>query len=253
MGTRRSRHNKGRKPLYKHFERDTIRQWSDEKPEPERTVFNKPRTWTSKTEVKASPELLPIVARYLETRKQVEARKQAGAVFPNARGEEFSSLDIADHDTAARVQPSERDILLQLFVERKIGVGQLHAGRKWQMFREWATIQPNQTIDWSCGSVARMPYQKRGDLTESQCSAMKHRRLFLDYAGAVASSFLDFCLDADRGRAELLSSLKMESDQLAEIFDNLLTQVCVCFDINQGAAHRRAYRREYMWGDRHAT
>lgn len=231
MGTRRSKHNKGRKPLYKHFERDTIRQWTfGEEPternwddrEPQRIVY-------STAKPTPSPELLPIVQKYIEARKIVEARKEANSHFPAVGGNVLALVEDGarnPHLVAERVEPSERDVLLQLFVEHRISAGQLHAGRRWQAWREAAAIQPNATIDWS-GEYK--PYQARGNLTELQFAAMRARRQFLDYAGIASVTFLDFCLDADRGCADLMRLLRLDRRQIGDVLDDLLMKLCAFY------------------------
>jgi hypothetical protein len=230
MGTHKSKHNKGRKPLYKDFERVTVRHWMPEpKPLRERLIPNVPRR---RARPPAAATLVEMVARYIEKRRETEARQEADKLFPRAKGPEFRTIDgtvfnphFSDglHDV---VQSSERDVLLQLFIERKISAGYLHAGRRWQQLREQATIQPNMSIAWS-QSIRRMPYQARGNLSDAQSSAMAYRRAFREYAGPAAVAFLDFCLDADRGRDDLTALLKMDRDQLAKVIEDALYRLCV--------------------------
>lgn len=238
MGTRRSKHNKGRKPLYKDFERETIRRWSydEEKPAREKIVPEK-RNLSNARRPTPKPELADIVSQYLAKRQQDAARMEADKVFPERKREhEFRLIDgsvfnphlAADNDELVR--SSDRDVLLQLFIERKISTGQLYAGRRWQTDRERATIQPNMTIDWS-QSTSKMPYQRRGDLTGVQSAAMARRRQFIESSGVACASFLDFCLDADRGRSELMGLLRVDGVELSKIFDDLLSKLCVCFGV----------------------
>lgn len=230
MGTRKSRHNKGRKPLYKEVGRETVRRaFEDEKPAHEEARLI-PFARRAHRETSAAPELADVVAVYLEKRRAENARKFDGQVFPAPKksaehrfidGAEFNP-HLAD-DNPDLVRASESDVLLQLFVERRISAGQLHAGRWWQRMREQATLQPNACF------LARAwgkPYQVRGNISDSQVDAMAYRRDFRSYAGPAALAFLDFCLDADRGGEELTRLLNIGRDQLAAVIDDLLSKLC---------------------------
>lgn len=245
MGTRRSKHNKGRKPLYKHFERETVRHWEsgDQKREREKVVpIVRNRGWAIKA---PEPGLAADVARYMEKRRAEAARNKAVRAFAKPDGEKFHLIEGAAFEpfaTAEMVRSSDRDVVLQLYIERKISAGQLHAARKWQAWKEQGSIQPNMTIDWS-QSMNRSPYQRRGDLTDGQWSAMQRRREFLEYKGAASAAFFDFCLDADRSRSELLALLKINGERLEQIFDDLLTKLCECFGMASNERYRNQIRR----------
>lgn len=227
MGTRSSRHNKGRKPIYKeHGGKDSLRHFTLE-------IAPKRR----------SQQLVPIVKKRQAIERQVEleatvtaflARRQAAMqpALPEASAEiDFRLAGQGTFETEIAdklVDVSQRDILLQLFVERKITAGQLHAGRVWQRYKEGATIQPNRSIDWS-GEYRG--YQPRGDLTESQYFSMKQRQLFMDAVGTKAVSFLDFCLDADKGRAAILRALTADADKIEDYIGELLISLCDCYGL----------------------
>lgn len=237
MGTRRSKHNKGRKPLYKEHRRHLI---EDDKPAHEKARMI-PGTRRVRREATATPELADVVAAYLEKRSVENARKFAGQVFPAPtkspelrviNGDVFNP-HLAD-DNPNLVQASESDVLLQLFVERKISGGQLHAGRRWQRIREQATIQPNACL--LARAWGGRPYQARGNISDAQVDAMTYRRDFLSYAGPAALAFLDFCLDADRGADELTRLFKIDRDQLAAIIDDLLSKLCTLVNAQRAAA-----------------
>jgi hypothetical protein len=240
MGTRRSKHNKGVKPRYKELGRESIRfTFDDEKPS-HKKARQAPPWWvstavpgvwrTARRETCAQPELADAVAAYLEKRRAQNARVAAAQVFPTPlKSAEHRLIDggvfhphLAD-DNPNLVQTSERDVLMQLFVERKISAGQLHAGRQWQRIREQATLQPNASVlarAWS------RPYQVRGNISDRQAEAMEYRRDFCCYAGPAALASLDFCLDADRGTDELTRLLNVGLDQLTTIIDDLLSKLC---------------------------
>jgi hypothetical protein len=127
-------------------------------------------------------------------------------------------------DTEQIVPPPDRDVLLQLFVARKISRTQLNAGRLWQAQMECAAIQPLRSIDWSA-PVSRGSYQPAGQLTDAQFTAMRWRRTFLEFAGAEAFRFLDFCLDGDRGRASIARTLKIQPQAVERYLEFLLAQI----------------------------
>ena len=172
-------------------------------------------------------QLTSEVKAYLERRNKGARRKETQEAFPPIAAQTHDET-ISFETIEARVEPSRRDVLMELFVCRKISSGQLHAGRRWQADKEWATLQPSQSIDWS-QSTNRMPYQARGEVTEGQWIAMKRRRQFTEAIGLASSAFLDFCLDADKGSAELSRLLNVTSDHLACVIDDLLSQLCTCF------------------------
>lgn len=240
MGTRKSKHNKGRKPLYKHFERDTVRTFQSE-PEMMRTRIipdmRHRRTYQPENTDKVVA-LTAEVQRYIARRREIEARQESVKEFPKPSGEQFHLIDgsmflpyFSDgrHDV---VRPSERDVLLQLFVERKISAGQMHAGRRWQADKEWATLQPSRTIDWSAST---RPYQARGTVTGSQWGAMKRRRSFIDAEGIAVATFLDFCLEPDRGLADVVRRTGAAVVILECAIDDLLTRLCRHFGGNRAA------------------
>lgn len=313
MGTRRSKHNKGRKPFYKEINRETVRLYSTF-PETARIDHrglrctyckrplervnarsrvaatrdhvtpasqggtevvpcciecNKtkgtmsPEQWANFMEInpnwwhrskqqarpqetKVEPALVEQVKQYLAKRKAEAARVQDVRLFDAPKGEEFRLIKsdvFAPFAEAELVRSSDRDAVLQLYVERKISAGQLHAARKWQVWKEQGSIQPNMTIDWS-QSLKRAPYQHRGDLTGSQWGALRRRQEFLTFAGPSCAALLDFCLEADRSRAELMSALKIDGDRLEAVFNELLTKLCECFGM---AAHERYRNQIRRW------
>lgn len=318
MGTRRSRHNKGRKPLYKEHGAESIRRWDfEEKPKREkhipvvRNLANSKRTPAevelevqvaaflaqrnapppdlvalhekfggkcqhcgiqtnlgrfgpdratrdhhiprskgggeggnlilacaacNSTRGNRDPTELPVAWRNLGRRQQSDYHLIEGAAF---RG------DLKENENDI-VSVSERDIVLQLFIERRLSLKQLRAARIWQRYLEEATIQPNKTIDWSA-AINPLNYQRRGDLVERQKLAMAHRRLFSDSVGVATAAFLDFCLDADRGRSDLMSALRVDGAAVAAVVDDLLTKLCIHYGFNpkpvdEGSTPMRSWR-----------
>lgn len=166
------------------------------------------------------------VKRYLEVRKAVDARKEANSIFPSRWTDlpEKTALPSAHHDDVERVEASRRDVLMELFVERKITAGRLHAGRVWQMMKEHATLQPSQSIDASGGGLH---YQQRGEVTSGQWSAMQWRRNFIEYAGLTMTTMLDFCLEADRSRADIMRRTGQPAVIVEAMVEELLDKICV--------------------------
>lgn len=241
MGTRRSKHNRGRKPFYKDHDHTTL---ADIAPveahgwEEEAEQFLHDRHANSFAEAryrptrgylatrigKPDPELTASVKAYLAKRRAEQARLEAAAVFPDVRRSPERVISTFDFTREAdHVEPSHRDILMEMFVERKITHGQIYAGRRWQADKERAAIQPSRSIEWSNPGV---PYQARGDLTGSQWAAMKRRSSFVAAEGIAMATFLDFCLEADRGRSELVQMTGITAVSLECAIEDMLTKLC---------------------------
>lgn len=256
MGTRRSKHNRGRKPFYKNIERTTladiapveVERWEDEADaffEGHRLDnFYEARAATGSYVASKIPqqdvELTEQVKAYLAKRQEEAKRKDAASVFPEVRRlPERVALPSFFKPEIEQVSASARDVLMQLFVERKISAGQLHAGRRWQADKERATIQPSRSIDWSKSLAG---YQRRGDLTESQYAAMVRRRAFVGFAGFASATFLDFCLEPDRGRDTLIEIMRLPAAQVEASINDLLVKLCECYGDSW-----REKRRQYCF------
>lgn len=310
MGTRRSRHNKGRKPFYKEVDRETIRgiEWSAPKVIRERQVpqvrhltarlrQRQPSNVHLVEEVQAflarrnapAPDLVALHNRFdgkcqycgkdteLSYTAPRDDRATRDHVIPRSRG----GTDDPDNITLAcgrcnqlkankdlsggrelriisdlsyvnrhieygmpaedRVAASHRDILLQLYAERKISAFQLRAGRAWQFDMERAAIQPNATIDWS-EPRGGLHYQRRGDITEAQHEAMARRREFARAMGCHTVRALDFCLDVDRGRDQLASILRCSKKSVHEMMSRLLDLIAA-----STGEESRDMRRSWVW------
>lgn len=240
MGTHRSRHNKGRKPMYKHFERDSVRTWDfEEKPLREKIVPIVRNNYAS-PKTKKTIQLIDEVRAFIEARKERDALAKAETAH---LAENAFHLIVGNHETDNKevVAASARDVLLQLFMERKISGGHMYAGRRWQDIMERATLQPNMSIDWS-QRVSLMPYQARGTVTDGQWSAMKTRRRFHDEHGPSLLGLLDFCLQPDRRRADLIRAFNTNDDELVKLFENLLGKAAGALDLTIGGA-----RRGFFW------
>lgn len=256
MGTRRSKHHKGRKPRYKDYQRTAL---SDLEPktvsrlEREAEIFLDERQnskWRGEDMLRSlrnkplhsmpssSAPLTEIVKAYLQKRKMESDRKEVVQAFPSQKKlPEHVHLPFLIEQEASRFSFSN-DVLLELYRERKISGRTFHAGRQWQADYERATIQPNRSINWEAG---RLGYQQRGDLSNAQWAAMNRRHKFASAASHAAAAFLDFCLEPDRGVEQLLSILHINDNQLANIFINLLMQARLCLDTQP---HRQAETRQ---------
>lgn len=243
MGTRRSKHNKGRKPLYKEHGTETARHFDFEAAERKPREKIVPIVRNRKARPAAEVALTESVARYLANRPKNSKVDFADQPVPMADIPERQQWDIShlnSNEDGKLVAPSERDILLQLYVERKISGLQLRAGRAWQWDMEAAAIQPNMSIDWATPRIG-LHYQTRGDLTERQYQAMARRREFQRSIGTSALRMLDFCLDVDRGRADLIFWLQCAARNVDGVIRQLLDTLAAA----QGVPHGQ--RRVYLW------
>jgi hypothetical protein len=209
MGTRRSKHNKGRKPLYKEHRLHLL---ADEPlfVAAARSQLPAPRPRRRATPKTVTPELLAEVSAFLE--KRAEQRKEEekySAVVADLNAATVSrpervllkswSGETAPH--SERLSVSANDILMQMFVDHQIGVSLLRTGREWQRYARDAQIQPSQTVDWS-GRGGQ--YQARGGPTERQWVALRWRASIGNRGGRNLVRSLDICLSEDVGRKRLV-------------------------------------------------
>lgn len=238
MGTHRSKHNKGRKPLYKEYGSlpDKDVPWWAANPAPH--AVHKPAfTPRRLSPPKVAVELTESVRRFLESRRAGPATLSLDPLpsMPERviSGEIFTGRP--ENNDGARARASTSDILLQLYTEEYLTIRHYRAGRIWQRDMESATIQPNLTINWA--EPARgMHYQRRGDLTEYQWEAMGRRRAFAKEAGAAVANFLDAALDANMGRRALTIAFGLDSTTLGEAITGALDELSIHlgFDIRWG-------------------
>lgn len=231
MGTRRSRHNKGRKPLYKDFERDTVRTSSfDDQPRPREKFVPPPEMRGNYTAPRTQRvvELESAVIRFMERR--AEQSKQDHEEVSRRHQPERVSREFPDCDPVGTVRVSNSDILLQMFHHREISGRQLLAGRVWQFNLDRATIQPSATIALDPDAVRQ--YQARGTISDDQWDSMRRRRIFAEQVGNRYLRLADFCLGQDWRRADLMRSLGVSGGQLALILDDMLAKLAVHFGLN---------------------
>jgi hypothetical protein len=123
---------------------------------------------------------------------------------------------------------SPNDILAQLFFDKSISAWQASAGRRWQRAMQDATLQPSACVEWSEPVSRSFHYQPRGEVSESQWSAMKFRASVGRYAGMFLVRALDYCLDFDVGVSGLRAKLKKSNRQVAALVGDMLTKLCEC-------------------------
>lgn len=245
MGANKPSRFHGQKPRYKNVERTTLadilpietngweneaanfladRQLADQK------VHHPAGARRDLFKVAPNPELEEAVKRYIADRDTAESPQEKlynGLKIPIDHQPERVALEApACALDPKQIAPAAHDILLQMFVEKKIGLGYFHAGRRWQWDREAATLQPSVSIDWSRSSQS--PYQD-SELTEHQWDAIRRRKRFIAHSGIAIATMLDFFLEPDRGRSELMQLTKMSAVIIECTLEELLEKVCNCF------------------------
>jgi hypothetical protein len=223
MGTHKSRHNKGRKPLYKEHGSDSARNFVErvEKPADVTIPFrHQPRQ-------NPNPELQAQVARYLAERRAETAIALAAEKKPVFNAHDFlptierqSLLDLAI--------VSDRDLALQLYAERKIRKVELYAARMWQHYFEEYTIQPNISIDASA-PMQKQSWQRDGDLSEPQYRALVVRKIATRALGRNRAAFLDRILAPDMGRRDAIRIFKTSGDVIELALKQLLNCLAIFF------------------------
>lgn len=127
---------------------------------------------------------------------------------------------------------SERDILLQLYVEKKISRVEMEAGRLWQRYMTEATIQPCVSFDPATPVSQARLWQPDGDLTDRQYTAIRHRRIIEQAIGRGPRSLLDALLEPDVGRSAIIRTYGLASRQLVERLRYFLKEIAVCFGMS---------------------
>ncbi|MDB5611348.1 MAG: hypothetical protein JWP25_8248 [Bradyrhizobium sp.] len=123
---------------------------------------------------------------------------------------------------------SKRDILLQLYSERKIARVELLAGRMWQQLMHEGSIQPSCSFDFSISIWASGTWQADGDLTDTQYRAMRRRGILRRALGYGVADMLDSVLLPDVGRAEILRTYNGDGRSVIERLCFSLKEVAVC-------------------------
>lgn len=243
MGANKQSRFGGQQPRYKNIERTVLadifpveRNLDDEADqfleERRQSTFKEARYISSKPamfKVAPNPELEELVKRYVAARHlkepvgnpKLEAHNNEILLAPEA-----VRLKTPEAIEPKQAAPISHDVLLQLFSERKITLGHFHAGRRWQWDREAATIQPNTSIDWSQSSPS--PYQSE-EMSERQWGAIRRRRVFAEHSGLAAATMLDFLLEVDRSRSDLMKLTGLPAVQIECALEELLEKVCECF------------------------
>jgi hypothetical protein len=113
---------------------------------------------------------------------------------------------------------SQRDVLLQLYVERRIARVELLAGRTWQHLMEHATVQPCASVRFDQPVFQQGKWQPDGDLTDGQWEAIRRRAAVRECLGRPTVNFLDETLAPDVGRGTLR---RRHGDRAREQIDRL--------------------------------
>jgi hypothetical protein len=223
MGTRRSRHNRGVKPLYKDIDRSSVRIGPlAEPPKRERIV---PLVQHNRLAATPAPELEAQVADFLARRRQQE---HAETTTAKRNVEHFVASAKTGLPETLAIAVSDRDIAMQLYMGKIIGKTQLWAARMWQHYFEEQTIQPNISIDPSA-PLGKQLWQRDGDLTEPQYRAMIVRKLSRAALSTADFLFLDTVLQPDIGRAEAIRLLRMPLDRIVHRLKQLLRGLAIFF------------------------
>lgn len=195
MGTHRSRHNKGRKPLYKEHGSESFRNLDfNEKSGRKKIIPVLPTPRRTERAV----ELTETVARYLAARKTREAAPVKSPKLPALPAVQLRSLLPFDRDL---VGTADHDIALKLYMERRASLNQLMSARMWQHYLEEYTVQPCVSIDPS-SPLRNQMWQRDGDLDEAQHRAMIVRKIITKALGVARVRFLDAILQPDIGRTD---------------------------------------------------
>lgn len=225
MGTRRSRHNRGRKPLYKEHGNDSVRHGEE----------------PTAPKVKLVPEVRNFMPRKTiiwddGKRKAATNEPRVIALPPSVDDETCADL-LADALEAGRtIKLSQHDLLLHLYAERKIDNTLLRAGHLWQHHMEMSSIQRCISIDPSAPNYIQH-WQKDGDLSESQHLALVKRKMVSGALGARGVKFLDLVLGPDVGRSEAMRLTHMNGNQLFHVLSWLLNGLAIYYGYRSNYSH----------------
>lgn len=211
MGTHKSRHNKGRKPLYKEHGIDSARNFVERI---ERIANDE--TVPLKRSSRPSPnvDLEASVAKYLNElkAKAIQARSDEEARLAAARKPMVQEIahepDLFKIDEQSLISISDRDIPLQLYMEKSITVNQLRSARLWQHYLEECSLQPCVSIDPG-QRLTKQCWQRDGDMSDEQYLAMIIRKMIAGPMGNGRVRFLDTILQPDVTRAAAIRSFRL--------------------------------------------
>lgn len=241
MGTRRAKHNMGRKPLYKDFDRPDRLRWSDETASIECEKQVPLKRGLGLLKIATAPDLIPLVEKYLASRKVEPVgdpeRRSAAKEFPDRLIYSGGETILNDH----LIGVSDRDFLLQLYVEKKIHHTDFLAGRLWQHYAESAALQPDISIDPGLDIRDGKYWQRSGDITEKQHTAMMTRAIAERTTGRAGREFLDRILQPDVGRAALIRGGRAHYERCFKTLKALLVGLAIFFRLSTGVneAHGR--------------
>lgn len=208
-----AKRNRGHDPLYKEVDRgsaDIVRS--------SKTKIVPAVDHTTRTKRVPEPELSESVRRYLAER-QIASFPEADPSFVEhqyERGDGQQNLRTGLNDSIV----SHRDIVIEMYLDRKLRAVELTAARMWQHYMEESCIQPPTSFD--PGGNARYDYQLAGTISESQHRAMVIRSIAEKAVGRASRIFLDAVLQPDIGRQRIgHKSLFLVESRLTPILKGL--------------------------------
>lgn len=234
MGTRRSKHNKGRKPLYKEHRSNLIEVDEKRAPATAPPVSIQRRAAAPAVEVQLTSEVIS----FLEKRREMEALRAAEVAKTKRHNlqvvasPEFVPMSMAEVD---RSGISPRDVLIQMYGAKEISFSLFRTGREWQRAMERGTIQPGRSIDWSV-LIQNAAYQRKGDLCEVQRIAMIDRAAIAKFCGRGFVVALDRCLGLDVGRRELCALFRTDWKNAREAIVWILRRLEDAINVMDGAS-----------------
>lgn len=231
---RSSKHGHGRKPLYKEHGRETVRSFASERKELRSNDVPIHRSFAKFKVAPKDPELLPLVQAYLAKRR-AELTSQPEIKPPSKSPDDFAPrVVIKDHARwVDSVGISQRDLLIQLMIDRKIHAVHFASGRIWQHYMEKGTLQPNVSIN-PIYSHQAAPYQADGEITEKQYGAMQTRKIIERACKKRGREFLDRVLQPDFGYAELKYAHPDQFQIAIDVLRVLLDGLSIVFRTSTG-------------------
>jgi hypothetical protein len=193
-----AKRNRGHDPIYKEIDRATVPHFKRAFPKIVPDVDHAARTKPT-----PNPELSESVRRYLAARNasEIEAKKSPIVIEHDYAGAR-PTRDLREGLEKSSV--SHRDIVIELYLERKLNIAELQAARMWQHYMEEMCLQPPISCDPS--GYNGYQYQADGEISQSQYDAMVCRRIAESALGRPNRIFLDAILQPDIGRASISRS-----------------------------------------------
>jgi len=213
-----SKHNEGRKPRYKEHGAGDRRHLSPEKRVPEKLI---PRA-TARARAAPDVELTESVRRYLAERQEPVTIASKPPVV------EHNDLIVGSRNLRESDFASQRDIVLEMYIDKRLSVAELQAARMWQHYMEEMCLQPPISCDPS--GREGYQYQRDGEISQSQYDAMVCRRIAEKALGKPNRAFLDAILQPDIG----LKHLNGRKFEATAKLKQLLLSLAVFFGYSRG-------------------